>query len=209
MGQNLPAKPDLQVAQDEILMEVGDVSPSGVTCHQTKAQLLGDHSGEPKEQSDPSWSKGKALRQSLWDRDGRPVLALPGPLVISTSAPAGTKSRPPPSASLGKSEDEVVAGPADTPLPRCMGATPPPSSRSSAPIQAPKVSEDPFLLVPGKSQDYPVEIIFSRETSPAGSTASTWVNLDSNSSRQERSGNNGSVSKPAEMQAKIKQLREQ
>ena len=62
------------------------------------------------------------------------------------------------------------------------------------------------MLIPGQSQDYPVETESSRETSPAGSTASTWVNLDSDSSRQEGSGDNGFASKPADMQAKIKQL---
>ena len=62
------------------------------------------------------------------------------------------------------------------------------------------------MLIPGQSQDYPVEIESSRETSPAGSTPSTWVNFDSDSSRQEGLGDNTSVSKPAEMQEKIKQL---
>ena len=69
-GKTSLPKPDLPVAQDEILIEFGDISPSGLTCHQTKARHLGDHSGEPKE-SESSLThlgqRGLALRQPLWD----------------------------------------------------------------------------------------------------------------------------------------------
>ena len=121
-------------------------------------------------------------------------------------------ARPPPSASLGKSMDGAVAGTAYTPL-GCMGtrvrrsagAAPPASPRSSH-VDSPKVSKDPFLLIPGQSEDYPVEVESSREPCPASSAASTWVNLDSDSSQQEGSSEVRSSAKPTDMQAKIKQL---
>ena len=91
------------------------------------------------------------------------------------------------------------------PPPR-MWCTPPPSTRKSASSKAPKVSDEPFLLILGQSQDFPVEIASSRETSPVGSAASTWVNLDSDFSQQEVSGSNGADSKSADMQAKNRQL---
>ena len=86
------------------------------------------------------------------------------------------------------------------------GAAPPTSAWSTSRVDAPKVSKDPFLLILGQSQDYPVQIESSRETSTASSTASTWVNLDSDVSRQEWLGNGGSASHPTDLQAKNKQL---
>ena len=120
-GTSSLPKPDLPVApEEEILFEAGDVSPSGSACHQTRVHSVGHHSGEPTEGEigliHPG-KRGHTSRQPLWDRDGRPVLAPPGPLVKSTSTSAGNKSRPPPSASFGKSVDEVGAGPVDTPPP--------------------------------------------------------------------------------------------
>ena len=50
VGTSYLPKPDLPVAPDEeILMEVGDISPSGRACHQTRAHSVGHHSGEPTE----------------------------------------------------------------------------------------------------------------------------------------------------------------
>ena len=68
------------------------------------------------------------------------------------------------------------------------------------------MSKDPFLLILGQSEDYPVEVESSTEPSPASSTASTWVNLDSDSSQQGGSGKVRSSAQSSDMQEKIKQL---
>ena len=140
----------------------------------------------------------------------------PNPLVRSTSAPVVTKSHLPPSASLKKSEDMAVTGPVDKPSPPpsgCTGimvsstrSTPSISARQTSKTTASsaKVSEDPFLLIRGQSQDYLVEITSSRETSPAGSKASPWINLDSDSSEKGGSGSN--VSQNISMQEKLRHL---
>ena len=50
-----------------------------------------------------------------------------------------------------------------------------------------KVLDDPFLLIPGQSAEFPVEIPSSRGTAPVDSSSS-WVNLNLDSSRPSGSG---------------------
>ena len=207
--------PDLTDHLEEILIEVGDVSPSGTACTQSRALGMGHRRGHPDipESSLPHpdpWSQ--ASWQSFWVRDGRPVLVPPSSLVKSTSASAGTKSCLPPSGTLGKSEDMAVAGPVDTPPPGSMGirvwsprSIPPISTHQAAKSTTSKVSDDPFLLIPGQSQDYPVEIASSRETSSADSTASSWINLDSGSSKQGGSRSNGNLVEALSREATVLQ----
>ena len=191
------------------------MSPSGAACTQARALSTGRHRGNPNvsEISLPHPNpQGQASQQPLWDRDSRPVLVPPGPLVKSISVLSGSKSCLPPSASLGKSEDMAVSGLVDNPPGSTRirvgstGSVPPISTHQSAKPTAANVSDDPSLLVPGQSQDYSMEIVSSRKTSPAGSMASSWVNLDSDSSKQGGSGSNGSHTKAVDMQAKIRQL---
>ena len=69
----------------------------------------------------------------------------------------------------------------------------------------PDASDDPWLPIPGQSKDFPVEIPLSREHSPVESTTSSWVNLDSHSSRPSGSGRER-ASAEASVQEKLKQL---
>ena len=118
----------------------------------------------------------------------------------------------PPSASLGKSSDMAGTDPVANP-PGCTGTrvgmtgpTPLISGRQSAksvPTGA-SVPDDPFLLIPGQSQDYLVEISSSREPSPVVSSTSSWINLDSDSSGLGGYGSNGT--QDVSMKKKLLQL---
>ena len=70
-----------------------------------------------------------------------------------------------------------------------------------------KPLDDPFLLIPGQSADYPVEIPSSWEPSPADSSASSWINLVSDSSRPSGSGRE-KVSQETLFQEKLKSLKQ-
>ena len=97
--------PDLPEPQEEILIEVGDVSSSGAACTQARDLSTGRRRGDPNfsEISLPHPNpQGQASQQPLWDQDGRPVLAPPGPLVKLTSVPAGPKSHLHPQLPLGR-----------------------------------------------------------------------------------------------------------
>ena len=67
------------------------------------------------------------------------------------------------------------------------------------------MSDDPLLLIPEQSTDYPGEINSFREHSLMESTSSSWVNLDSDSSRPSGSGGER-ASTEASVQEKPKAL---
>ena len=121
-----------------------------------------------------------ASQQGSWDQDSRHVLAPPGPQVKLTRAPV-VRVRAAELATRGQA-----------------------SAKSTSPSGA-NVPDDPFLLTPGQSKDFPVEISSSREPSPVESTSSSWINLDLDNSRPRGSGGNGTCNEMS-MKEKLIQL---
>ena len=118
------------------------------------------------------------------------------------------RSRLPTPTSVRKSVQDAPATASVTNPPKCQGIrvrTAGSVSLASCPSSKPAAARAPGkVLILGQSTEFPVEIPSSRELSPVDSSSS-WVNLDSDSSRPSGSGV-VQVPQEASLQEKLKTL---
>ena len=197
----------------------GEEFPSGL-LHSLGSQVSGRRSGDPgvlKSKFVLPTSRSGTLQQGSRGREGSHDLAHAETPGTSTIGLAAGRSWLPCLTSLRKSQEGIAAGsvayparrtgirvravkPASSPSQCCVATK---SSKPSA-SSGPNVSDDPFPLILGLSEDYPVEINSFRKLSPVEPSTSSWVNLDSNS-RPSRSGREG-ISKEVSVQEKLRAL---